>query len=150
LAKQDGGFGVTVQRGIVISLAIVGGTLFLCCVGGIGGFIYYINSLEPPEETIIGTWQLDRSASNYNPLVQNLQNGIKLEFRKDHTYRMVVEGPAQKGTYAITGKTGQTLHLTIIPEGPVPQRSDLFIEVRDKNRLYVDHRTLSGFEVTRQ
>jgi hypothetical protein len=140
---------VTVQRGIVIILIVVGGALFLCCVGGIGGFVYHINSLEPPEETIIGTWELDRSASSYNPLVQNLQNGITLEFRRDHTYRMVAEGPAQKGTYAIAGKTGQTLHLTITSEGPVQQRSDLFIEVRDKNRLYVDHRTLSGFEVTR-
>jgi hypothetical protein len=144
-AKQSG-------SGLWLLLGLASGALLLCCGGGsvgVGSLFMYVKSLEPPEQTILGTWQLDRAASSYNPLVQNMQDDITLEFRQDKTYRMALGGPVEKGTYAITGKTGKVLKLTFTPEGPFSQSSDLILEVRDKNRLYVDHRKLSGFEVTR-
>jgi hypothetical protein len=136
-------------RGPWLLLGLAGGALLLCCGGVVVGTALLVRGTEPPEQTILGTWQLDRPASSYNPLVQGMQGGITLEFRKDNTYRLALGGPSEKGTYAITGKTGKTLKLTVTPGGPLAQSSDWFIEVRDKDRLYVDHRTLSGFEVTR-
>jgi hypothetical protein len=97
---------MTLHRRIGGILVVAGGALFLCCGGGIDGVIFYLKSVEPPEQAIIGIWQLDRPASSYNPLVRDMQNNITLEFSKDHTYSMVLGGPVQKGTYAITGKTG--------------------------------------------
>ena len=77
-------------------LGLCCGALVLCCGGSIGGIGFYVYNKEPPEQTILGTWQLDRAASSYNPLVQKMPNGITLELRKDNTYRMVLDGAAQK------------------------------------------------------
>jgi hypothetical protein len=143
---------VTARRVIGVVVVLAGVVLLVCGGGLLAVFLRYeaMVPMEPPEQSIIGTWQLDAGRSSYNPLVQKIEGGITLEFKKDGTYRLTAGGPAQEGTYAVTGKTGQTLKLTLTPADGRSPSSDLFVEVRDKGRLYVDHRTLSGFEVTRQ
>lgn len=123
--------------------------LLLFCAGAPVAIVVYVRNLEPPEKTLVGTWQIDRPASHYNPLVQKWPDDVTLEFKADGTYATTVGGPAQKGTYVVTGKTGDTLGLTLTPEGQPMRPSNWIIDVRSKDRLYVAHPTLSGFEMTR-
>lgn len=143
----------TTRRGhhpaLWLLLGAVGVGLLACCGGG-AGVLVYLRTREPPERTIVGRWRVDREASADNRLLRDVPGEVRLEVRADRTYRLTYDRTDEAGAYAVTGRTGQTLKLTLTPRAPGEGPHEIFVEVQDHDRLYVDHRRLSGFVMTRE
>ena len=93
-------------RRVIAVVAVLAGVALLACGGLVAVFLHFkaMVPTEPPERAIMGTWQLDRAASSYNPVVQKVEGSVTLKFKKDGTYRLVAGGPRRRGPTPSPGR----------------------------------------------